>query len=584
MHRKLTCLSLRPSITISILLASLVAHSGRSSAATLSVVTLNVSPSTTTLGQTATITATVTPASATGKVTFFDGQTMLGIRAVSSGTATLATSLLPSGNRAVRAYYSGDINNPGSSSAVVQEQVTALPQGGFSPSSSYGAGNFAISITVGDFNGDGKPDFAVANEQANNVSVLIGNGDGSFRTAVNYATGTNPYSVVAADFDGDGKTDLAVANSNVSGTGVGNISILAGNGDGTFRAAVNLIPGPGASPYALTAADFNGDGKADLAVVSFSNQSIYILQGNGDGTFQTGVRYVVGANPQSIVAGDFNGDGKTDLAVANSSVSTTGNGSVSVLLGNGDGTFLAAASYAANANPSSIGVADFNGDGKQDLAVANQNSFDISILTGNGDGTFRASTNYPANGKVAGLVVADFNGDGKPDVAVANPQSNTASVLLGNGDGTLQAATTYATDISPFSMVAGDFNGDGRTDMAIANVSGWNVTVYLGKAPGTTTTLTSSLNPSSYGQNITLTASVAPSAATGNVTFYDGTSVLGTRALSGGQATLGTNLLSTGTRAFASLLRWGHPFHCRHFCQCSADCEFPSRQWISTER
>ena len=198
----------------------------------------------------------------------------------------------------------------------------------------------------------------------------MGYGDGTFQAAVNYSAGTNPTSVVLSDFNGDGKADLAVANYHD-----GTVSVLLGNGDGTFRAAVSYAVG--ANPFSAAVGDFNGDGRPDLAVANINSNNVSVLLGNGDGTFQAAVNYLTGANPYSVTVGDFNGDGKLDLVVTNNSGVT-----VSVLLGNGNGTFQAPVSYSVGTNPNSVALGDFNEDGRVDLAVTNFNSNNVSILLG----------------------------------------------------------------------------------------------------------------------------------------------------------------------------------------------------------
>src|SRR5262249_11018670 len=214
-----------------------------------------------------------------------------------------------------------------------------------------------------------------------NVSVLVGNGDGTFQAAVNFGAGVGPRSVAVGDFNGDGVQDLAVANSGFVST---NVSVLLGNGDGMFQAAVNF--GVGNFPVSVAVGDFNGDGVQDLAVVNggVGYNGVSVLLGNGDGTFQAAVNFGAGVTPVSVAVGDFNGDGVRDLVVANFFISNN----VSVLLGNGDGTFQAVVSFGAGSFPRSVAVGDFNGDGRQDLAVANQDSIDVSVLLGNGDRKF----------------------------------------------------------------------------------------------------------------------------------------------------------------------------------------------------
>jgi hypothetical protein len=325
-------------------------------------------------------------------------------------------------------------------------------------------------VASGDFNRDGKLDLVVANRLSNTVSVLLGNGDGTFQTAVNYGTGTGPEALAVADFNADGKLDIAVTN-----TSSNTVSILLGNGDGTFKSHVDYTTN--LFPFAVTAADFNGDGKLDLAIAESNSNTLGILLGNGDGTFQSYVDYAVGVNPTGIAAGDFNRDGKLDLALAN-----INSNSVSILLGNGDGTFQAQVQYASGADTYTVTTEDLNGDGKLDLVTANTgkgSGTTVSVLLGNGDGTFQPHVDYTVGTSPSCAAVADLNGDGKLDLAVANQVSNTISILLGNGDGTFQPHVDYAASKTPFFVVAADFNNNGRTDLAVTNNGANTVSSFM---------------------------------------------------------------------------------------------------------
>jgi hypothetical protein len=320
----------------------------------------------------------------------------------------------------------------------------------------------ANALAVGDFNHDGKIDLAVVSGCCPNggVSILLGNGDGTFLPSINYSAGEQPLSVVAADFNRDGNLDLAVANS------LSNyISILIGNGDGTFKPAVQgpLLPGP---ENFVAVGDFNHDGKIDLVALSYQNpcKCISILLGNGDGTFQNPVTTDSSLVATAIGVGDFNGDGKLDIAAAGTLGSTN---TVSILLGNGDGTFENGASYPGGQVPISIAVADFNGDQKLDIAIAYSEGNGVNVMMGNGDGTFQEAVVYPLS-FTNWLAAADVNGDHKIDLIAANTiiTSSELTVFLGNGNGTFQSGESYPAGTDAYYVGVGDFNGDGKVDLA----------------------------------------------------------------------------------------------------------------------
>lgn len=442
-----------------------------SASQTLTTTTLVSSLSPSILGQSVTLTATVSPAAAPGSVTFYDGTTVLGTSTLAGGQAVLRTTLLPFGTRPLKAYYLGTDGYTPSASPVVAQAIQSLPESGLAAAVNYGAGSQPWSIAVGDFNGDGKQDLAVA-FVGSGVDVLPGNGDGTFQASSTYRSGVAPQSVVAGDFNGDGKTDLAVANANC-GMGNGTVSVLLGNGDGTFQAAVNY-PGTASCLIWLALGDFNRDGRVDVAAVNQTG-TLDVFSGNGDGTLQAAVRYNIGTSSNSVAVGDFNLDGLADLAIGT-------NAGTSILPGNGDGTFNTPVNWGPPANAVSVG--DLNGDGKPDLAVTNNNG--ISILLGNGDGTFQTAVNYLAGVSPQGNVaIGDFNGDGKADLAVASSFVNTAGILLGNGDGTFGPETSYAVGNHPAFIAVGSFSGDGVTDLAVANesnssLSGGNISVLIG--------------------------------------------------------------------------------------------------------
>ena len=329
----------------------------------------------------------------------------------------------------------------------------------------------AISVAVGDFNGDGKLDLALPGTLS--VSILLGNGDGTFQPAVSYPAGITPSSIAVGDFNRDGKLDLAVANDGIpccSGP-PGSVWILLGNGDGSFRSGPHYAAGT--DPLSIGTADFNHDGNLDLAVgTEFSG--VEILLGNGDGTFQPAVGYNLDIYANSLAIADFNNDGNVDLAVA-------GTVGLAILLGNGNGTFQPAVTYGAGIMPNSVAVADFNRDGKLDLAVANTAvNGNLAILLGNGDGTFQPAVSYQLGEGASAVVTGDFNRDDKPDVAVT--AGNGLTILVGTGKGTFIEPASYSLPGSPGSTASGDFNLDGSLDLAVATSNG--VAVLLNKGHG----------------------------------------------------------------------------------------------------
>ncbi|HEU4323433.1 MAG TPA: FG-GAP-like repeat-containing protein [Roseiflexaceae bacterium] len=301
---------------------------------------------------------------------------------------------------------------------------------------------------------------------------------GAFLPSSNLSTGAAPYSLAAADFNGDGQIDITTSSLSTS-----SLSVLLGSGGGTFQAASGRAAG--ATTRAVLAGDFDADGAADLAAASSTTNSVRVLLGNGDGTFQTAAAYTVGSGPSALAAADLNGDGTLDLATANINASGNSLGSVSVLLGNGDGTFQAAANLTAGISPAAVAIADINGDTHPDLVVANQTSDTVSVLLGNGDGTFQAAANTAVGSSPRSLAVADINHDGRRDVLVGNNGSASVSVLLGQPSGTISATATYTVGLGPSSLALADTNRDGHTDLVSANTNSSNLTLRLGNGDGT---------------------------------------------------------------------------------------------------
>ena len=253
----------------------------------------------------------------------------------------------------------------------------------------------------------------------------------------------------------------------------------------------------------MTVGDFNADGKPDLVSANYGSNTVSVLLGQGNGTFGPAQNFTVGAQPYSMAVGDFNADGKPDLATAN-----VFSANVSVLLGQGDGTFGAPQNFTVGIGPVSVAVGDFNADGKADLATASFSNNNVSVLLGLGNGTFGAPQNFTVGDGPVSVVVGDINADGKPDLATVNLSSDNVSVLLGQGNGTFGAAQNYLV-IGSFSVAVGDFNADGKTDLASANPISDNVSVLLSQTASFTRTPTVSGVPVCAGQAVTVAFSAS---------------------------------------------------------------------------
>ncbi|HYW47743.1 MAG TPA: VCBS repeat-containing protein [Bryobacteraceae bacterium] len=420
--------------------------------------------------------------------------------------------------------------------------VSVLPgkgDGTFGAAVNYTVGPYPGTIVAADFNGDGKPDLAALDNATGIVSkvwVLLGRGDGTFQPAVSTATGTIWGNLAYADLNHDGKLDLIIADQYTSA-----MSVMTGNGDGTFQAAtqyvvaaqpVSIAPLPlgdgstallttdnassneftmfvtsagvvvsphlhslGRSPYAIAAADLNGDHHPDLVISDPAGGKIYVVLTPTSGPYPNPVTYSLGSQPAALAIADLNRDGKPDVIAADQ----TG---IDVLLGNGDGTLGAVRTVAAGGSLNSVTIADFNSDGKPDVAAANATAGGVSLFLGNGDGSFQnGRTVSLASGSVPlSAVSGDFNSDGKPDlVVVFRPtdltQAGGIAVFLGKGDGTFQAPIITAlpgpllpsSSSAPTALSVGDLNGDGKPDVvtAIGLSPPSQIVVLLGKGDGT---------------------------------------------------------------------------------------------------
>jgi hypothetical protein len=381
-------------------------------------------------------------------------------------TATISASDIASPNTAAVTVVNP---SPGGGSSNPADFVVALP----APDVAMLIRQFDVGITMtsgvaGDFNGDGKLDVAVAlNTQNGNpggeVAVLLGKGDGSFRQEITIPFQFFAGNLIAGDFNADGKLDLALI------TNLNQVSVLLGNGDGTFQPARAFLTGIG--PVSIVAGDFNHDGNLDLATSNSTDNSVSVLLGKGDGTFLPHVDTSTGGvSSYGLAVGDFNQDGKLDVAVTESS-----SNEVTILLGSGDGTFVFGAELLAS-NPGVVATADLNGDGKLDLIVGNGKGFNSTqtLFFGNGDGTFHQGRIFSRSGwQEQTATVADMNADGRLDLVVLLGNQNglgEVSVLLGDGTGVFHPVYDVLTFIQLYGFpadvaVTGDFNNDGKIDV-----------------------------------------------------------------------------------------------------------------------
>jgi hypothetical protein len=454
-------------------------------------------------------------------------------------------------------------------------------------------GENAVVLVVADVNGDGKPDLVVANTcsdfgpcySPDSIVVLLGNGDGTFQPAQPIPLGlfnSHTALLAVADVNGDGKLDIVAIG--------GVVGVFFGNGDGTFQPP-QIGPATGEGPYfSVIIRDINADGKADVLVAQAcvalpcdTDGTVAVLLGNGDGTFQAVQTYDAGgvANLSgggkggiSLAAADVNGDGKLDLLTGISGgINLGGIGEIGVLLGNGDGTFQPPQTYKTGGfQVSSIAAGDMDGDGKQDAIVShtcapespNCSYGSISILEGNGDGTFQAANVYNSSGySPCCVAIGDVTRDGKPDIVFGIRQNNGiiggAAVWVSNGDGTFLPRQIYSSDGDFLNATAlADVNGDGKLDLLVTNATtdyskstDGNVVLRLNDyfAP-TDTTISASSTSSVYGQAITLTAIVKSAGIdppAEKVLFQQNGKGIGSAVISGGTAQLITNKLAVGS-------------------------------------
>jgi FG-GAP-like repeat len=340
-------------------------------------------------------------------------------------------------------------------------------------------GLFASGVVVGDFNADGAADLAVTNQNANNVSVLLGDGTGAFKGKTDFPAGGAPQRIAAADLDGDRNLDLVLPL-----TAANAVAILFGDRQGRF-AEPRLFPVAG-GPFMTVVADFNADARLDVAVGTQTAglRRVAVLFGNGSRLF--GEPSYFGSfesAPTPLGVGDFNRDGKLDLAAGGGPNVPPGTNNLSILLGDGKGGFSTPTYFTIGPAPQSMSIADFNRDGFSDIAVSNslpmETNSTVSVLFGDGKGGFAERLPLEIGTLGRGTGVADFNGDGNQDLVVANSASNSVSVLLGDGKGHFASKTDFPVGKNPRKLAVGDLNHDGRADIVTPNTGSNNVSILI---------------------------------------------------------------------------------------------------------
>jgi cysteine-rich repeat protein len=332
-------------------------------------------------------------------------------------------------------------------------------------------GGGASFVAAASLNGDAADDLVVANATTSTAGIVLG-GTGGLVGARALPAGTGSTATVSGDFNEDGRADLAVIDPPTA-----KVYLFLQNAAGALVPGATLSLAAGANPTYGIAADLNGDGHVDLAVVNVAFSTVSVLLGTGTGTFGTPLNASVGSQPRRLAVADLNGDGLLDLAVPNATA-------VAILINTGGGRFGRLADVPAGTGPAAVVAGDFNGDGKKDLAVATTGEASVKLALGHGDGTFAAATAFPVASAGQAIAAGDLDGDGKLDIAVTGTTANSVSILRGTGTGSFAAATSVAVGAQPSSVVAVDLDGDGRLDLVVGNAGTGDVTVLHGGAGG----------------------------------------------------------------------------------------------------
>jgi hypothetical protein len=383
----------------------------------------------------------------------------------------------------------GDINNDNNLDIIVVNSkhdsigtIMGYGNGTFATETVYptGTNSHPSAVVLGDFNNDNRSDLLVVNTDTDSLAMFIGFDYALFKTPVTYGSIENlgPQAIVTSDFNNDNYLDIAAAFFN-SGT----VGILLGYGNGSFDDMMTYPQENDSILAALAVDDVNNDDKLDIVVVDYGTNNIVILLGYGNGSFATSMIFSTGndSRPYAIVIADFNKDGRLDVAVANFESNNVG-----ILLGYSNGSFATVMTYptGGGSNPVAIAVSDFNKDDRLDIAVVNDGTSNIGILLGFGNGSFANQVTYSEHSDYfpCSIVVSDLTGNSLLDIIIANQHSNSISVFLGHGDGTFSLTVTQSTGsgTTPTYVTVGDFNNDNRSDIAVVNDGANNVLVYFG--------------------------------------------------------------------------------------------------------
>lgn len=448
----------------------------------------------------------------------------------------------------------------------------------FAPSVSFVAGTSPVAMVTADFTGDGDLDLAVADKATDKVNIFLGNGNGTFSVGQVLSLSAPPTAIITGDFTDNGQTDIAVATTATANDSNTAVDVFVNNGNANFSLGkittveTNATPG---EPVALAAGDFNNTSNMGLAVTGYSSQSVYILNGNGNGTFAAPIPYTSDQYPTAIAEADFDDDGYPDLAVTSTSVNTvagqTNNGSatnqVSLILDDSRGDFSGGPNIAitTNGTPDGVTAANLTTASTPGLLVACTDGT-VDVITNTG-GSFAVSAVATVAGGTGSVAAGDFNLDGNTDFVSANGgglnSSNSVTVVPGLGDGALSSSSTLGTGAGPVAVVVGDFNNDGKPDIATADSLDGTVSILLNTTAltqiGTSVSLQSSDTSVPAGTTVTFTAtvkgaSVSPlageSVPTGTVDFYNGSTLLDATTLPAGsdQAQFSTSSLIVGTQ------------------------------------